>query len=176
MSHLAVGSTDRWAFCHDADAVFRRCIIPTGKFGGGSIMLWMAIHFHGLAAAVSIQGTFNGGRFLTALNNRVPGIVQRDFPFLRWSSSDPKFQHWQRTLPPLLTCGAVAPQCGNIPVRKLALALTRPRLHRKLLFSVQKHRGSARPVRQHQPAVRRHSGTGRRHEHDGCPRKTPPAC
>uniref|UniRef100_A0A2L2Y8P5 Transposable element Tcb1 transposase n=1 Tax=Parasteatoda tepidariorum TaxID=114398 RepID=A0A2L2Y8P5_PARTP len=57
-----------------------KCLLPTVKHGGGSIMVWGAISWRGLGPLVRLHGRIKSNDYLSVLSDHVHPFVQTVFP------------------------------------------------------------------------------------------------
>jgi transposase len=74
------GGAREWTWCYPAAHLPARRVTETLKFGGGSIMVWAAISYHGLHNVVGIPGNLDGPGYLAILEEHLTPILTDYFP------------------------------------------------------------------------------------------------
>ncbi|GFY26184.1 transposable element Tc1 transposase [Trichonephila clavipes] len=62
------------------EAFAPECIVPTVKHGGGSLMVWGAISWHGLGPLVTLHDKVKAAHYVNILGDQVHPFVQTSFP------------------------------------------------------------------------------------------------
>ena len=66
------------------------CLVPTVKYGGGSVMIWAPIPWYSAGRIITMNGWITASDYVDVLGNQVHPMVQMLFP-----NYDAVFSRWQ---------------------------------------------------------------------------------
>jgi hypothetical protein len=56
------------------------CLVPTVKYGGGSVMAWAAIFWYSVGPIITLRGQITAREYMYRLGNQVNPIIQTLYP------------------------------------------------------------------------------------------------
>ncbi len=97
-----------------------KCVLPTVKHGGGSVMVWGCMSAAGTGELKFIEGTMNANMYCDILKQRLGRILKRKVEERKVSNihqlRDVVMEEWKRT--PVATCEALV---NSMPKRVKAV-------------------------------------------------------
>ncbi|GFW53684.1 transposable element Tcb1 transposase [Trichonephila clavipes] len=76
-----------WVWRMPGERFFSDCVVPTVKFGGGSIMVWGCFSWFGLGPLIPVLGNMNSEMYVDILDNAAFPTLWQYFGKAHFSSS-----------------------------------------------------------------------------------------